>query len=115
MTEHKWADVLRAIADGKVAQFRDLDKYGWHVMSSVITPLTHPGLEWRIKPERKPDLVMFANVFSSNIQCGLSVATRNLSFLKETDHEDRVGIIRVTITHDDNGNPMRGPVEWCDE
>lgn len=65
MAEHKHAAVLRAIADGKEAQFLSVGGGtggGWYPLSSLTTPLSDPHLEWRIKPEPKPDVVLFYRV-----------------------------------------------------
>lgn len=64
MAEHKHAAVLRAIADKGLgaAQWQD-NKGGlmapWHDCDGFITPITHSFLAWRIKPERKPDVVRY--------------------------------------------------------
>jgi hypothetical protein len=58
---HKHAEVLRAIADGKVAQWRDDDADDWFQAlqsdGSTFNPISKPNLQWRIKPEPKPDVV----------------------------------------------------------
>lgn len=62
MAEHKHAAVLRAIADGKTVQFLSVGGGtggGWYPLSSLTTPLSDPHLEWRIKPEPKPDVVLY--------------------------------------------------------
>lgn len=62
MAEHTHAAVLRAIADGKEAQFLSVGGGtggGWYPLSSLTTPLSDPHLEWRIKPEPKPDVVLY--------------------------------------------------------
>lgn len=66
MAEHKHAAVLRAIADGKHVQWKSCDFGGdWQDFYSagMITPLTHWRHEWRIKPEPKPDVVRYVNVY----------------------------------------------------
>ena len=64
MAEHKHAAVLRAIADKGLgaAQWQD-GKGGlgapWNDCTFMITPITHYFLAWRIKPEPKPDVVLY--------------------------------------------------------
>lgn len=63
MAEHKHAAVLRAIADGKTVQCL-LDGEGWidvnaGMLNDSYDPFTFSKLEWRIKPEPKPDVVLY--------------------------------------------------------
>lgn len=62
MAEHKHAEVLRAIADGKVVQWKS-SAGQWIEGSLSLNPLAHPMFEWRVKPEPKPDVVRFVNVY----------------------------------------------------
>mgnify|MGYP003441224788 CR=1 FL=1 len=57
MAKHKQAEVLRAISDGKVGQWHDGD--GWIDGSESVNPLKFPSLNWRVKPEPKPDVVRY--------------------------------------------------------
>ena len=65
-TPHKWADVLRAIADGKAVQVK-LGSEWVTDESGRYSPITQSYLQWRIKPEHKPDntikLLMKESVF----------------------------------------------------
>ena len=67
MAEHKHAAVLRAIADKgfEAAQYlaREANRDVWIQSSYACNPLTHPHFEWRIKPEPKPDVVRYVNVY----------------------------------------------------
>jgi len=68
MKEHKHAEVLRAIADGKEVQFRN-GNTGWKDAEfRPYTPLHHEGrdFEWRVKPEPKPDYCLYAGYNDSN-------------------------------------------------
>jgi hypothetical protein len=58
MKEHKHAAVLRAIADGKEVEFRFKGDVLWRKQVDVANPLSNPHLEWRIKPELKPPIVV---------------------------------------------------------
>lgn len=58
---HKHAEVLRAIADGKEVQFKNQISGAWVETNHVnLNPITHPELEWRVKPEPKPDVVLYS-------------------------------------------------------
>ena len=60
MAEHKHAAVLRAIADGRDVQWRSVHMGHWNELSvGYYSPITHQDLEWRIKPEPKPDVVLY--------------------------------------------------------
>jgi hypothetical protein len=57
MTEHKHAEVLRAIADGKEVEYykEHLQEWGTDV---DINPIWHSYFQWRIKPEPKPPIMV---------------------------------------------------------
>lgn len=64
MAEHKHAAVLRAIADGRDVQWRSVHMGHWNELSvGYYSPITHQDLEWRIKPEPKPDVVRYVNLY----------------------------------------------------
>lgn len=114
--EHKWADVLRAIADGKEVQWRNME-YGtvnWQPLCDTVNPIAYPLLDWRIKPERKADVVWYINQYV-NGSTGVAQKDLRSALNNRKSNEHCIGTIRVTITHDDDGNPQRGTVEWCDE
>jgi hypothetical protein len=59
MKEHKHAEVLRAIADGKEVEFWIPEgKWLTALYPTQKNPITYPDLEWRIKPEPKPPIVV---------------------------------------------------------
>lgn len=61
--QHKHAEVLHAIADGKEVQFKNKILGAWVETNHVnLNPITHPDLEWRVKPEPKPDVVGYVCV-----------------------------------------------------
>lgn len=51
MTEHKHAEILRAIADGKEVEWYGGDWYP--IGDSDANPINCPDVEWRIKPEKQ--------------------------------------------------------------
>jgi len=61
MAEHKHAAVLRAIADRgyEAAEFRPSSSDTWIAASQSYNPMTSAHFEWRIKPEPKPDVVLY--------------------------------------------------------
>lgn len=63
MAEHKHAEVLRAIADGKAVQWQSRADGSWNDRQSLVNPLSEDFLNWRVKPEPKPDVVRFVNVY----------------------------------------------------
>ena len=65
MSEHKHAEVLRAIADGKEVECRPKGYYGnvnWFKPMDILNPINRPDYEWRIKPEPKPDFKTYLTV-----------------------------------------------------
>jgi hypothetical protein len=59
--KHKHAEVLIAIAEGKDVEFFCAEQWVTaSIQDSITNPLTHDHFEWRIKPEPKPDFVMYA-------------------------------------------------------
>jgi hypothetical protein len=85
MKEHKHAEVLRAIADGKEVEY--WYKGEWRQDSST-NPITNGHLEWRIKPEPKPPIVRDENIYFSEMQ-GYTVTsyldTPNVRFTFDPD------------------------------
>lgn len=61
--KHKHADVLIAIAEGKIVQYKEKEDICWEdadfsVLENNKDPFTFPELEWRIKPELKKDVIV---------------------------------------------------------
>jgi len=50
--EHKHAEILRAIADGKEVEWFGGGNH-WIKAESIINPLSYPHYQWRIKPEKQ--------------------------------------------------------------
>ena len=66
----KHSDVIKAIADGKPVQYQTRPSglfNDWND-SCRMNPISDPLLEWRIKPEPKPD-----RVFESETPCIVAV------------------------------------------
>ena len=55
MSEHMHAEILRAIADGKTAQYQSPS--GWRD-GGTLNPLNFPQYLWRVKPEKQPDFII---------------------------------------------------------
>ena len=64
MKEHKWAEVLRAIADGKEVEFHGVLQ--WEKPKN-INPISNPEYLWRIKPTKTP--VDLSVLIDSGIDC----------------------------------------------
>ena len=58
-TPHPHAEVLRAIADGKEVECKLPNAHDWvnTVGYRFCNPLSEPTWHWRVKPEKKPDVV----------------------------------------------------------
>ncbi len=56
MKPHKHAELIKAWADGAEIQFKSALKEEWH--DAEGNPDWHENLEYRIKPEPKPDVVL---------------------------------------------------------
>lgn len=64
MTErHKHADVLIAIAEGRVVQRLHGTKWIDELFAPLINPLSFPDYEWRVKPE---PLTVWVNIYHDN-------------------------------------------------
>ena len=78
-TPHKHADVLRAIADKGFEAGEWQHSFGdWREAHDFLNPLTHPQLEWRIKPEPKPDVVCCGRVVAGKFGFYFSNGPDNL-------------------------------------
>lgn len=91
-TPHKWATVLRAMADGQSIEKRLRTDYGWSDWRETKGILNSPTFEYRVKPEKKPDVVQYLGVEpamknhhqslwkqdDSNIQCTFDGETGKL-------------------------------------
>ncbi len=91
-TPHKHADVLRAIADKGFEAGEWQHSFGdWREAHDFLNPLTHPQLEWRIKPVPKPDVVQYHNSYLS-----IGYETREAAD-KYAAHFDTKGMYRLTF------------------
>ena len=82
--KHRHADVLVAIAEGKEVQWQSLSDGSWNDMPAIAyaNPIIDPHLNWRIKPEPKPDFIQTRQVSYHDID-GLVVwvgYTQNVEF-----------------------------------
>ncbi|MEY2630746.1 MAG: hypothetical protein RLZZ469_1643 [Bacteroidota bacterium] len=77
MTRHKHADVLIAIAEGKAVQFRIITaEWKDYEVEYHHSPISSMGRnwDWRIKPEPKPDFVIFARaIINRNSTIGIDM------------------------------------------
>lgn len=63
MTEHRLANILRAIADGKVVQYQVLTGGAWTDFKPDIyaLPTYNLDLAWRVKPEEVVDYTVVSD------------------------------------------------------
>ena len=61
MSEHRHAEVLRAIADGREVEYFNPEYKEWKPMSGEINPLMYGLFNWRVKP--KPPIVVDKHIF----------------------------------------------------
>ena len=66
---HKHAKILRAIADGKDVQWQSKLDQSWNDPSGEINPIIDSDVDWRIKPEPKPDVVQYINAYPADSGC----------------------------------------------
>jgi hypothetical protein len=90
---HKHAEVLIAIAEGKDVEWRLKGDDEWHIAQFLpYTPLTNPEFEWRIKPDPKPDVVMYAIASMNEVDIGR----------RSVDPDDWASVLTNLETSDDN-------------
>jgi hypothetical protein len=78
-TPHPNAEILRAIADGKIVQYSELGQLwsDWSNKSYEPNPFCDfaPQILWRVKTERKPDIIVYGflsgDVYSGVIRLGM--------------------------------------------
>lgn len=61
MAQHKHAEVLRAIADGKEVQWSSIQGE-WHDRIGGLNPMSDEDISWRIKPEPKQHVVYYGSL-----------------------------------------------------
>ena len=61
--KHKHAELIKAWADGAEIEHKSRTTGEWEE-SGHNCPRWHPDIEYRIKPEPKPDVVMYSRVLS---------------------------------------------------
>lgn len=62
MKPHKHAELIKAWADGAIIESRIKGLNGWSYWTLDEYPCWRPDNEYRIKPEPKPDVVMYQSV-----------------------------------------------------
>lgn len=64
-TPHKWAKEIKAWADGAEIQFRTLAPAGWTEWATLESSpawSTVSTVEYRVKPEKKPDVIEYGTI-----------------------------------------------------
>jgi hypothetical protein len=85
---HKHADVIIAWANGAAIQWKT--HRGFPKWNDTDTPGWEPTLEYRIKPEPKPDVVVYANEYNNG-------PGQNCGTLEELPRFGKRGIIKKTF------------------
>jgi len=90
-----YADVLIAWAQGKVVQWRNMDSEWWVAYMSDVPPPIHSGRQWQVKPEPKPDVVYYENVYPL-VTGGTGYST--IEDAKSGASNRSIGILKITIS-----------------
>lgn len=80
MKAHKHAEVIKAWADGHAIQYRnEITNPSWTDMPTC-SPMWHEHVEYRVKPEPKPDVVRgyYCNLGNAKIYRVLEKKNQNL-------------------------------------
>ena len=89
---HIHSELIKAWADGAKIQFLGDISGTW----MDCTPTWQSHLQYRIKPEPKPDRVAFSNVYKNSIGC-LSKDSESLDKWARAANEIYLGRVRVTF------------------
>jgi len=84
-TPHKHAELIKAWADGAEIEFYDtrFNEHRWKLTGPF--PYWQPEVEFRIKPEPKPDLRLFYWVSDHLVQCSSKIHMHNLALTFDGD------------------------------
>lgn len=90
---HVYADVIKAWADGATVEYYHptLSGGNWILTRS---PAWHEDYQYRVKPEPKPDIVSYTNVYPS---ASTGVSHETLEEANKIMQNDRVAVIKITI------------------
>ncbi len=94
MAEHKHAEVLRAIADGKDVQWQSMSDGSWNDRRGIFNPIVDCHNNWRVKPEPKPDVVRY--VAASSQWTGWT----DIATAKQGSYGDAKNICKLTFEAD---------------
>lgn len=88
-TPHKHAELIKAWADGAEIQ----SQYTNGVWYTVAEPDWNGGWSFRTKPEPKPDVVKYCNIYPTNVG-GFQASVRTV---KRVGRDLSVGIVEFTF------------------
>jgi hypothetical protein len=91
MSKHKHYDVIVAWAEGKDIEIYNFYNEAWHI---CYDPIWDTTLHYRIKPEPKPDVVLYMNYFNWG---GVTQWTSLDDAKKETDRSNLAGRLKLTF------------------
>lgn len=92
-TPHKHAELIKAWADGAEIECYCVDE----TWQPVGEPFWKPGTEYRIKPEPKPNVVTWHNVYAGGL---------GYNSFTEKSQANGEHILRIEIDHNDLDNPV---------
>lgn len=97
-TPHKWADVLRAIADGEEVQYWHSSIEGWLGMENCVfrDPINHADLQWRIAPKKQ---TVWVNVYHGGAVVENSYSSKQKADASARDF--RIACVPLTFTEGD--------------
>jgi len=62
MKPHKHAELIKAWADGAVVEWKCSQGGTWHQLKDIMSLVKYDSVEYRIKPEPKPDVERYCQV-----------------------------------------------------
>jgi len=97
-TPHKWADVIKAWADGKSIQVRIVGgEWLNYFRQGIMSPaFNNPATEWRVKPNtiryrcyvavEETDL-FYVDTYNQSLECDIKVFEKSDNFVRWIDTE----------------------------
>ena len=94
-TLHKHAEILNAIAQGKEVEYYSNSSQQW-VKSDLVNlnPISNYQYEWRIKPEKKPDIKIYEYAYlkTDNNMFLLATCCPNVVFTFSSDTKELINV-----------------------
>ena len=82
MKRHKWADLIHEWAEGaEIEYFQE----GFNTWLLATSPTFSESTKYRIKPEKKPDVVLFTHTKIDNINFSYPCVVNETSFRRQSN------------------------------